>query len=131
MLDLECNPSKEGNKCYDLSPEQMVGWIQEFVDAYKAAAGRAPMVYTTADWWGRCTGDSKAFSGGGEDGEEEGLPLVLARYNEVPGRVPGGWKGYSFWQNSNEYAFGGDSELWSGSEEGLRGFARGGERIVK
>lgn len=121
MLDLEYNPSKEGNKCYGLSPEQMVGWIQEFVDAYKAATGRAPMVYTTAKWWARCTGDSQAFSGGGED-----VPLVLARYNEVPGRVPGGWKGYSFWQNSNEYAFGGDSELWRGSEEELRGFARGG-----
>lgn len=120
MLDLEYNPSKEGNKCYDLSPEQMVAWIQEFVNAYKAATGRGPMLYTTADWWGMCTGDSTAFSGG-----EDGLPLVLARYNEVPGKVPGGWEGYSFWQNSNKYEFGGDSDLWRGSEEELRGFARG------
>lgn len=122
MLDLENNPSKEeggGDKCYDLSAQQMVGWIQEFVDTYKLATRRFPMVYTTAEWWGRCTGDSQVFSG------EEGVPLVLARYNEVPGEVPGGWEGYSFWQNSNEYKFGGDSELWNGSEEGLRGFARG------
>lgn len=118
MLDLEYNPSKEGNKCYDLSPEQMVAWIQEFANAYKAATGRGPMLYTTADWWGMCTGDSRVFS-------EARLPLVLARYNEVPGEVPGGWEGYSFWQNSNEYKFGGDSDLWRGSEEELKGFARG------
>lgn len=127
MLDLENNPSKEGDKCYNLSPGQMVGWIREFVDVYKAATGRAPMLYTTAEWWGRCTGDSQVFSGGGEDGGSgEGVPLVLARYNEVPGQVPGGWEGYAFWQNSNRYVFGGDSEVWKGSEEKLRGFAKGG-----
>ena len=119
MLDLEYNPSKEGNQCYDLSPGQMVGWIREFVEAYKAATRRLPMLYTTAEWWGRCTGDNHVFG-------SAGVPLVLARYNEVPGRIPGGWEGYSFWQNSNRYVFGGDSEVWRGDEEELRGVAKGG-----
>ncbi|KAI9925288.1 hypothetical protein ASPWEDRAFT_164167 [Aspergillus wentii DTO 134E9] len=116
MLDLEYNPYK-GNNCYDLSPSQMTAWIKDFSDTYNSKTGRYPMIYTTADWWKTCTGDSKAFS--------ETSPLVLARYNSAPGAAPGGWKFQSIWQNSDKYSFGGDSDLWNGSEDSLKKFAKG------
>ena len=115
MLDLEYNPYK-GNKCYDLSASQMVAWIKDFSDTYNTKAGRYPMIYTTADWWKTCTGDSKAFS--------KTSPLVLARYNNAPGAPPGGWPQHSIWQNANKYKFGGDSDLWNGDEESLKTFAK-------
>jgi GH25 family lysozyme M1 (1,4-beta-N-acetylmuramidase) len=117
MLDLETNPYG-ADQCYGLSPGAMVSWIRDFADAYKAQAGRYPMIYTTASWWEACTGDSSSFS--------QQCPLVLARWGSEPGRVPGGWPTYSFWQNNNNYAFGGDSEIWNGSMDSLNKFANGG-----
>lgn len=116
MLDIEYNPY--GSECYDLSQSDMVSWIQDFVDTYNSAVGRPPMIYSTADWWSTCTGDSTAFS--------QDCPLVLARYASSPGSIPGGWPFESFWQNSDSYAYGGDSDLWNGSEANLQTFAKGG-----
>jgi hypothetical protein len=47
--DLEYNPS--GATCYGLSTTSMVNWITDFVNTYRAATGRYPMIYTTNDWW--------------------------------------------------------------------------------
>lgn len=80
MLDIEYNPS--GATCYGLSASAMVSWVSDFVDTYKAATGRDPLIYTTDDWWSTCTGNSGAFSGSS--------PLVLARYGSSPGTIPGG-----------------------------------------
>lgn len=113
MLDIEYNPS--GATCYGLSASAMVSWIKDFGNTYKAAVGRYPMIYTTADWWNTCTGGSTAFSAD--------YPLVLARYSSSVGTIPGGWPYQSFWQNSDSYSFGGDSEIWNGSEASLKTFA--------
>ncbi|KAJ6150637.1 hypothetical protein N7471_001836 [Penicillium samsonianum] len=114
MLDIEYNPS--GATCYGLSQSAMVAWIKDFGETYKSAAGRYPMIYTTADWWNTCTGGSTAFS--------QDYPLALARYSTSVGTIPGGWPFQSFWQNSDSYSFGGDSEIWNGSEASLKTFAK-------
>ncbi|KAJ5205143.1 Glycoside hydrolase family 25 [Penicillium cf. griseofulvum] len=114
MLDIEYNPS--GATCYGLSQSAMVAWIKDFGETYKGTAGRYPMIYTTTDWWNTCTGGSTAF---GND-----YPLVLARYAGSVGTIPAGWPFQSFWQNSDAYSFGGDSEIWNGTEESLKKFAK-------
>nr|QNJ46248.1 GH25 muramidase [Aspergillus inflatus] len=115
MIDLEYNPY--GQTCYDLSAAKMVDWIKDFSNTYHAKTKRYPMIYTTANWWKECTGDSKEFS--------QTNPLVLARYSSSAGTVPGGWPAYSFWQNADKYKFGGDSDIWNGSEDNLKKFAKG------
>lgn len=115
MLDMEYNPS--GSTCYGLSASSMVAWIRDFGETYKSKTGRYPMIYTTADWWRTCTGDSTAFS--------QDYPLVLAQYASSISSIPGGWPWQSFWQNSDSYAYGGDSEIWNGSLDNLKKFAKG------
>ncbi|PTU23713.1 hypothetical protein P175DRAFT_0505514 [Aspergillus ochraceoroseus IBT 24754] len=108
MLDMEYNPY--GSTCYGLSASSMVSWVSEFGETYKARTGRYPMIYTTDDWWNTCTGNSAHFSD---------YPLVLARY------IPASWEYQSFWQNSDSYSYGGDSDIWNGSEDNLVKFASG------
>jgi GH25 family lysozyme M1 (1,4-beta-N-acetylmuramidase) len=115
MLDIEYNPS--GATCYGISESAMVAWVKDFGETYKSKTGRYPMIYTTADWWNTCTGGSTAFS--------KDYPLVLARYSSSVGTIPGGWSYQSFWQNADTYTYGGDSDLWNGSEASLKTFAKG------
>nr|QNJ46228.1 GH25 muramidase [Penicillium sp.] len=115
MLDIEYNPS--GSTCYGLSASAMVSWIKDFGETYNSKTGRYPMIYSTADWWSTCTGDSTSFS--------SDYPLVLAQYASSISTVPGGWPYQSFWQNADSYSYGGDSDLWNGSEDSLKTFAKG------
>src|SRR6202042_3461400 len=48
--------------------------------------------YTTADWWGTCTGDTAAF---GAD------PLWVAAYRNGSPPMPSGWGSWTFWQYSS------------------------------
>lgn len=114
MLDIEYAP--KGDSCFGVGASDMVAWIKDFGDTYKGKTGRLPMIYTTADWWKTCTGDASGF---------EDYPLVLARYGDSVGTIPGGWKSQSFWQNSDSYKYGGDSDFWNGSEANLKKFAKG------
>ena len=75
------------------------------------------MIYSTNDWWSQCTGNSGAFS--------STSPLVLADYNSSPGTIPGGWGYQTIWQNSDSYTYGGDSDLFNGSEDSLKKLATG------
>lgn len=115
MLDIEYNPS--GSTCYGLSASSMVSWIKDFGETYNSKTGRYPMIYSTADWWSTCTGDSTAFS--------TDYPLVLAQYSSSISTVPGGWPYQSIWQNADKYTYGGDSDLWNGDESSLQKFAKG------
>ncbi|MCJ1357267.1 MAG: hypothetical protein MMC33_007263 [Icmadophila ericetorum] len=112
FVDLEANPKdpQGAGVCYNLSPKEMVTFIADFVNTYKAATGKAPMIYTTNSWWKQCTGNSKAFSSS---------PLMLARYAKTPGAIPGGWAKYTIWQNSDKYTYGGDSDKLSGGTAAL------------
>jgi len=115
MLDIEYNPS--GATCYGLSQSAMVAWIQDFVNTYHGRTGRYPLIYSTNDWWSTCTGNSAAF--------HTTCPLVLARYNTSPGTIPGGWPYQTIWQNSDKYAYGGDSDFFNGDLAGLKKLATG------
>ena len=76
LLDIEYNPYPElGNTCYNMSAKKMVAWIKDFSNTIKARTGRVPAIYTTADWWNRCTGNSTAF---------KNHPLHVAHYAGIP-----------------------------------------------
>ena len=91
VLDIEYNPY--GSTCYGLSKKRMVAWIKSFTTEYKRLTTRDAVIYTTTDWWTRCTGNSVAFS--------RTNPLWLARYGTAPGTLPGGWRWATFWQYTN------------------------------
>jgi GH25 family lysozyme M1 (1,4-beta-N-acetylmuramidase) len=95
-LDLEPDPyasNDNTNECYGLSPSAMVTWINGFINEYdkKLPETRQLIIYTSADWWDTCTGDSTAFSA---------HPLWLASYGVTNPALPTGWNDYTFWQYS-------------------------------
>lgn len=92
VLDIEYNPY--GSTCYGLSKAKMVSWIASFVTEYKRLTRRDAVIYTTTDWWMRCTGNTTRFS--------QTNPLWAARYGTTtPGTLPGSWGWATFWQYSS------------------------------
>ncbi|KAL9932550.1 hypothetical protein V8E36_008667 [Tilletia maclaganii] len=115
-LDIEYNP--DGDTCYGLSASSMVSWIQDFGDTYNSKTGRYPTIYSTADWWRTCTGDSTAFS--------TTNALWIAQYNDEVTSVPGSWPYYTFWQySSDQTPYPGDEDVFNGTLEGLQRYAKG------
>lgn len=113
MLDLE---SVSGSStCYGLSKSQLVSWISDFGETYRAAVGRYPMLYTNSGWWNQCVASS-AFAAN--------YPLVVASYTSTP-RIPTGFTTYSFWQYADSGTYPGDQDTWNGSEANLKVFATG------
>jgi GH25 family lysozyme M1 (1,4-beta-N-acetylmuramidase) len=93
VLDIEYNPYG-GNMCYGLSKKKMVAWITDFLTTYKKLTTRDAVIYTTTDWWTKCTGNTTKFS--------KTNPLWAARWTPKTGagKLPGGWPYYTFWQYS-------------------------------
>jgi GH25 family lysozyme M1 (1,4-beta-N-acetylmuramidase) len=87
-LDIEYNPYG-ANECYGLTPARMVAWISAFTATVRRLTGHLPIIYTTADWWRSCTGDSRAF---GSD------PLWVAGWGPISPPMPAGWRVWTFWQ---------------------------------
>lgn len=114
MLDMEPGTEEGSSTCYGLSSSGMVSWISDFVNTYHSLTSRYPVIYT-GDWWETCTGGSSAFA--------ENCPLLLASYGSSS--VPTGWSSYTFWQYNDSYKYGGDSELFNGSEDRLKVLAKG------
>jgi GH25 family lysozyme M1 (1,4-beta-N-acetylmuramidase) len=125
MLDIEYNPY--GATCYGLSQGAMVSWILDFSNTMLRRTGRLPAIYSTTDWWTRCTGNSPALSAN---------PLFIARYvsspSSGPGTLPAGWSNYTFWQWSSSAGtvvdLSGsnvDTDVFNGSPDALESFARG------
>ncbi|MBA8795703.1 GH25 family lysozyme M1 (1,4-beta-N-acetylmuramidase) [Friedmanniella endophytica] len=112
VLDIEYNPY--GATCYGKSKAAMVTWIRSFVVQYKKRTGRDAVIYTTADWWSRCTGNSTAFN--------RTNPLWVARYSSSVGTLPGKWPFYTFWQYSSSPI---DQNVFSASASRLGLLARG------
>jgi hypothetical protein len=50
---------------------------------YIETDAESAIIYSTADWWSTCTGNSADFS--------STSPLWLARYSSSVGTIPGGW----------------------------------------
>lgn len=88
-LDIEYNPY--GKTCYGLTHARMVAWISAFIAEARRLTGQPTIIYTTADWWRSCTGDTRAF---GSD------PLWVAAYLPSP-PMPSGWRNWTFWQYSS------------------------------
>jgi GH25 family lysozyme M1 (1,4-beta-N-acetylmuramidase) len=86
-LDIEYNPY--GAECYGLTPAQLVSWISAFTAEVQRVTSQQPIIYTTADWWDTCTGDSTAF---GAD------TLWVAGYVRGTPPIPAGWGNWTFWQ---------------------------------
>jgi GH25 family lysozyme M1 (1,4-beta-N-acetylmuramidase) len=93
MLDIEYDPntSFDGTSgwCYGLTSSQLVSWITAFDDEAQRLTGQAPIIYTTADWWKTCAGNSSAFASD---------QLWIASYSASSPLLPTGWSNWMFWQ---------------------------------
>ncbi len=95
MLDIEYDPynaTDHANECYGLSAAKMTAWLSAFVTTVRALTGQNPLIYTTADWWGTCTGKSAAFGA---------YPMWVAAYGFASPPRPAGWSAWTFWQYSS------------------------------
>jgi GH25 family lysozyme M1 (1,4-beta-N-acetylmuramidase) len=93
-LDIEPDPyqaAENTNECYGYTQPAMVTWIQQFLAEAKKDTGKTPLIYTTADFWQKCTGNSTTFG-------TNGYPLWLASYDVSNPALPAGWNNYTFWQ---------------------------------
>ena len=86
-LDLEADPN--GDACYGLAPGEMIAWVHEFANEYLQRTGRSVVIYTSADWWNRCTEGSPEFATS---------PLWVADYGFSGLTLPTGWDFYTFFQ---------------------------------
>ncbi|MFI8876634.1 GH25 family lysozyme [Streptomyces sp. NPDC055243] len=115
-LAIEHNPYSR-RKCYGMSRTGMVNWIKSFSDEVKRRTGRRPVIYTTTKWWNTCTGGSRAYGAH--------HPLWLARWSSTSGALPKGWSHLTIWQYDNGGRLPGDQNLFNGSPNQLKRFARG------
>lgn len=115
VLDIEYNPY--GATCYGLTTAQMRTWVRDFSNQVHARTRRYPVIYTTTDWWVRCTGN---YSGLGATN-----PLWIARYSSTVGTLPAGWPTYTFWQFSDAGRFPGSQNVFNGSLARLQALANG------
>ncbi|MFD0920751.1 lysozyme [Saccharopolyspora rosea] len=103
-VDMEHNPY--GEVCYGMDPGAMSRWIADFSNTYRARTGRFPVIYTTANWWNRCTGGNPDFA--------PNNPLWVARYGPQIGPLPAGWAYHTVWQNSNNGPLPGGQDVFNG-----------------
>src|SRR5579859_850972 len=94
MLDIEYDPyvAADGtNECYGLSQAAMGDWVTDFAAEVGRKTGRPAIIYTTRDWWATCVGSAASL---GSD------PLWVAAYARTasPGKLPGGWPHWTYWQ---------------------------------
>jgi GH25 family lysozyme M1 (1,4-beta-N-acetylmuramidase) len=116
-LDIEYNPY--GATCYGMSRSAMVAWIKEFSDTYHARTSRWPVIYTSTDWWSRCTGNLGDFSSTN--------PLWIARYADTPGTLPYAWTTWTFWQYTSSPL---DQDGFNGAYDRLQALANGHENLL-
>jgi GH25 family lysozyme M1 (1,4-beta-N-acetylmuramidase) len=92
ILDIEYDPYKaeDGtNDCYGLTTAKMVAWISAFTAEMQRRTGQHPVIYSTAQWWDECTGDSSAFAAD---------PLWIAGETTSGPIMPGAWSKWGYWQ---------------------------------
>jgi GH25 family lysozyme M1 (1,4-beta-N-acetylmuramidase) len=97
ILDIEYDPyagldgTPAGSWCYGLRPGPMVAWIAAFISEARRRTGQLPIIYTTAQWWDRCTRDSRSFRAD---------PLWISGNNaaNTAPAMPAAWRGWTFWQ---------------------------------
>jgi len=112
VLDIEYNPY--GPTCFGMSAAQLVSWIGEFADTYRARTGRDVVIYTARNWWAPCTGDSAAFA--------QTNPLWAADWSNTPPILFGGWPFHTFHQWTDSPL---DQNRFNGSYQRLQALAYG------
>ncbi|MCA6095666.1 lysozyme [Streptomyces sp. SCA3-4] len=115
VLDMEYNPY--GSTCYGLGTERMIDWIADFLDTYRGHTGRDAVIYTSATWWKKCTGNYGGFA--------RYNPLWVPRYGSSSGELPKGWDFYTFWQYTDTGPTVGDHNRFNGSLSRLKALAYG------
>ncbi|MBD0421962.1 lysozyme [Streptomyces sp. TRM S81-3] len=115
VLDIEYNPY--GDTCYGMTHSQMVGWIRDFLDRYKARTGRNAVIYTSTNWWQQCTGDYSGFA--------STTPLWIARYASTVGPLPAGWTFHTMWQYTSTGPVVGDHDKFNGALDRVKALAEG------
>ncbi|MEU9606222.1 lysozyme [Streptomyces sp. NPDC048057] len=114
-LDIEWNPY--GAACYGKTQTQMVTWIRDFLNRYRARTGRDAVIYTATSWWTQCTGNYSGFGASN--------PLWIARYNTTPGTLPAGWGFYTMWQYTSSGPIVGDHNKFNGAYDRVVALANG------
>jgi GH25 family lysozyme M1 (1,4-beta-N-acetylmuramidase) len=116
-------------ECYNLTPPQMISWIQAFSDRYFQLTGRNPIIYTGQSWWNKCTLGTAVFA--------PKNPLWVANYQAKPTTpaMPTGFAGFTMWQHWNHNAtdagnkplntvlYPGDQDAFPGTYQDLVNFA--------
>ncbi|MFF2652898.1 lysozyme [Streptomyces sp. NPDC058045] len=115
VLDIEWNPY--GDACFGKSADDMVNWIADFTNTYKARTGRDAVIYTATSWWADCTGNSPAFG--------QTNPLWVARYDSSVGELPAGWDFQTIWQYTSEGPYVGDHNSFNGGLDRVQALANG------
>lgn len=115
VLDIEWNPY--GNACYGKTTSQMVTWIRDFLNRYKARTGRDAVIYTATSWWKQCTGNYSGFA--------TANPLWVARYAAEVGELPAGWSYYTIWQYTSSGPTVGDHNRFNGALDRVQALANG------
>lgn len=116
-LDIEYNPY--GKECYGLTKAQMVTWITDFVAEYAYKERVYPVIYSTTQWWRKCTGNTARFAAFDR--------LWIANYSAGDGgTLPSGWKFWTFWQYADSGQVPGDQDVFDAAMSRLRFIARRG-----
>lgn len=114
-LDVEYNPY--GSACYGKSTKAMVDWISDFTKTYRSRTGRDAVIYTSATWWKKCTGNSTKFN--------KTNPLWIANWASSVGSLPGGWPFHTIWQYTSTGPTVGDHNRFNGAFNRLQALANG------
>ncbi|MFJ2557472.1 MULTISPECIES: lysozyme [unclassified Streptomyces] len=115
VLDIEWNPY--GATCYGKTASQMVDWIRDFVNTYRARTGRDAVIYTATSWWKTCTGNYAGFG--------TTNPLWIARYDSTVGELPAGWGFQTIWQYTSTGPIVGDHNRFNGALDRVQALANG------
>lgn len=97
--------------------EDLINWVDAFVDEIQKESGRDTIIYTYPSFWKDKMGNTDKFND---------LDLWIAEYNgkNSPSELPGGWDDYLFWQYSSEGSVDGyskniDLNIFHGTQEEL------------
>ena len=113
-LDLEF--AESGEKCHGLSPSRMTAWVADFVAEYRRLTGRAPLIYTTREFWTQCLSDDRTIPAA--------APLWLFDHEGDMGPWPAGWQRPTVWQRGVDGGI--DRNVFLGSAADLVRFATTG-----
>lgn len=112
VLDIEFGETVGKPRCWNMTADQLVSWVRDFLTTYEKLTGRKAIIYTNGFWWRECMNNSDAF---------RDHPLWMASYNETPGEKPGGWERLTFWQYTDTPL---DQNYFMGSYRDLEKLAR-------